>query len=195
MLGLAVISAAGICAIKKGVFGKVIKKPDKLYHMTSLENYNSILNDGFIRKSSADLGNGISGVFISDMTSLKNKCPESALKRMVNFYRGNSSGKIAILEFDVSEIGDVSRLKWRPIWLREIPDSGNYSKAKFQKVLLIFDDFTSKRLKHLHKKPLEFIYPDTIQASKIKSVKIVDVSALNENRFVENFWKNIENQK
>ena len=189
MLGLAVISAAGICAIKKGVFGKVIKKPDKLYHMTSLENYNSILNDGFIRKSSADLGNGISGVFISDMNSLKNKCPESALKRMVNFYRGNSSGKIAILEFDVSEIGDASRLKWRPIWLREIPDSGNYQTWN------TFDDFTSKRLKHLHKKPLEFFYPDTIQASKIKSVKIVDVSALNENRFVENFWKNIENQK
>ena len=126
-------------------------KPAFLYHITTLENYNSMLVDGKVKKSR--FGNGI---FFSNIDDLKNKYDKKVLEGMLNWYGGKrtseggpaSDGTIVVLKLHVTPEKEAV-LSWRRI--RFAGESPNI----IDNMWIPFLKFDSNIFDRLHKYPLE----------------------------------------
>lgn len=169
-----------------------IIKPKHLYHLTSLENYESMLRDGKIKKSSLRIGDG---VFFSDMNDLKNKYPAYNLTTMIKWYGGkalaiggpkSSSNTVVLLKFPIKEESQ-NLLKWRQI---KLPLQDNILISdKWNK----FEDFCSDELKNLHEKPLEYLYQQEIPINEVKKCVEININELPEDNFLSKFWEKVNN--
>lgn len=185
IIGAAAIAAGAACIFRgkiSNLFSRKIKKPQKLYHMTSLENYNSIVRDGCIKKSSID-----DGVFLSTIDDLKNKYPKDDFQRMLRWYgsqdiyrAGSASNKIVLLEIPITE---PEKLSFRPICLRRsyLPREYDWSP---------FSDFGKDS--EIHQKPLEYLYRGEIPTSAISKVREFSTRNIDPSNLVKEFWKKIK---
>ncbi len=159
-------------------------KPKFLYHMTSMENYESICADGFVKKSV--LGDG---VFLSDKFTIKNKYDDNTLMRMINWYGGymqnfggpaSQSHKVVILKFPVNQ-SEENLFKWRPIKL--VGADNNQLSDEW----LNFADIGKEELMSSWQRPVEFLYKNQIPADKLEKIAEIDLSQLPKQDFISSF--------
>ncbi len=159
-------------------------KPAFLYHITTLENYNSMLVDGKVKKSR--FGNGI---FFSNIDDLKNKYDKKVLEGMLNWYGGKrtseggpaSDGTIVVLKLHVTPEKEAV-LSWRRI--RFAGESPNI----IDNMWIPFLKFDSNIFDRLHKYPLEYLYGEELPVNELQKVAEVNIRALSAANPVQDFW-------
>lgn len=163
-----------------------IQKPQFLYHMTSIENYNSICADGYIRKSIID-----DGVFLSDKNTIRNKYDDNTLKRMIKWYGGymqhvggpiSQSHKIVILRIPINK-SEENLYKWRPIKLVGANNDG------LSDTWINFSDIGKEEFNRLWQKPIEFLYQKEIPIDKIEKIAEIDLTKLPQRNSISKFKK------
>lgn len=184
VLGLGLLSVATIMALTLLLKGK--KPPKYLYHITTIDNYKSMLRDGVVNKSDSRMGDG---VFFSSISDLKNKYGQN-LNSMLAWYSGkftrglapkNPSGKVVVLKIPVK--GNESKIKWRPISLNQfLPESFDWIDLK---------SFGEWKHRAKHKKPLEYLYTENIPIGNMTKVAEVDLKDCDNSNIVKTFWENI----
>lgn len=193
--GGALLLLTGVLMRKRiaSLFSPKITKPEYLYHMTSLENYNSMLRDGIIKKSKPELGDG---VFLSNYSDLRKKYDKNTLTRMVRWYAGMNysappapSKTVVLLKIPISAI-DSNVLRWRQISLRNM--------APVSQEWVEFSKFADKNVEDLHNLPLEYLYEKEIPMNlveKFAQVKVDDLPSGNIKDFTKAFWAKVDSQR
>ncbi len=163
---------------------QTIEKPKFLYHMTSLENYNSMLAEGKIRKSMFG-----DGVFFSDINDLRTKYSKPQIEGMINWYGGKrvgeggpvSLGDIVLLKLPVTP-EEESMLCWRRI--RFAGDKAEEGDGVWN----AFADFNSEELKKIHNYPLEFLYKGEVPLNKVQRAAQININEIAGDNMVNEFW-------
>lgn len=172
--------------------------PKYLYHMTSKENYASMLQDGVIKKSLIE-----NGVFLTDFKSFALKYPIDDLKGMVKWYGGlypgaaqfgSASNTVVVLKIPTESLQkDLTMV--RKIRLQSNGAMNNSISLEWAKA----HDINVDDYKILEKYPLEFLYNSEIPVSNIQIVNEVQLNNLNEGNFAEQFlismFKNKEEEQ
>ena len=165
-----------------------IKKPEFLYHITSKECFNSIMNDGIIKTSRFD-----SSVFMTDLNNLQNKTPKNSVLRMINYYDGGSilnpsphkhNGSVIVLKIPVDELNQ------NLLGFRRIPLVGQ-DNSSISTEIIPFSNYLSESSRELIEKSLEFLYRDEIPVSKISKVYEINTSNIESNAFLKDFFKQL----
>ena len=165
-----------------------IKKPEFLYHITSKECFNSIMNDGIIKTSRFD-----SSVFMSDLNNLQNKTPKNSVLRMINYYDGGSilnpsphkhNGSVIVLKIPVNELNQ------NLLGFRRIPLVGQ-DNSSISTEIIPFSNYLSESSRELIEKSLEFLYRDEIPVNKISKIYEINTSNIESNAFLKDFFKQL----
>ena len=166
-----------------------IKKPEFLYHITSKECFNSIMNDGIIKTSRFD-----SSVFMTDLNNLQNKTPKNSVLRMINYYDGGSilnpsphrhNGSVIVLKIPVNELNQ------NLLGFRRIPLAGQ-DNASISTEIIPFSNYLSESSRELMEKSLEFLYRDEIPVNKISKIYEINTSNIESNAFLKDFFRQLK---
>lgn len=155
--------------------------PEYFYHMTSRENYDSMLKEGYIKKSSTG-----EGIFLSDLESLAHKYPVEDLEGMVKWYAGvypdqnapkYPSNTVVLLRIPTknlkNELTSVRRIK--------LVSQGK-ANYKISSEWINAEKVPSDKLKGLEENAKEYLYGDTLPVSDIQLINSVKMPK----EFIEN---------
>lgn len=167
--------------------GKEIVRPKYLYHMTTLENFNSMIKDGKVKKSMYG-----DGVFLSNIEDLKNKYKSKAFEGMLDWYGGKcagqggpiSKGTIVLLKLPLTPENE-KMISWRRI--RFAGDKAEKTDGIWNS----FADFESENLKKIHNYPLEYLYGAEIPISNLQKAAEINTNELSAGNKVKDFWQKI----
>lgn len=163
--------------------GRIIEKTGKpdiprfLYHVTSKENYNSILKNGMI-KTSYDCCpvSDLNGVFMFDMKNFSKRWANTWIdiakyhvnlgkalmtKNIMGSAEFSKSKEIVLLKIPTKKM-DINKLKIRP-QDRGMLDASNIG-------LLNGDSAIYQSIYTRRKNPIEYIYEENIDVSKIQKI-------------------------
>jgi hypothetical protein len=148
--------------------------PEYLYHMTSKENYESMLKDGHIRKSSmAD------GIYLSDIKSLITKYPIEDMEGMVKWYAGHSplkgspkspSNTVVLLRIPTKDLKN----KLTSVRRIQLMSQGE-ANDKISQEWLNAEKVPTDKFEDFDKNAKEYLYGDTLPIKNIELINSVKI--------------------
>ncbi len=178
-------------------FGNSRKIPRYIYHMTSKANYESMLNDGFIKLGESKLHID-KGIYAFDLCNFfkrwkKDKdwgyddLQRAILRHIVRWFQSASSGKgdLVILKIPTSKL-DSDKLFVRSMnrlfKFEESQESFNELSFSLQKHLRGCTPAKEAPLYKRRKEAIEFIYKDNIPLENVQRIgNIVNIASLRKN--------------
>lgn len=168
-------------------FNRETPKPNYLYHITTKENYESMLREGIVRKSRIS-----DGVFLSDIQNVKTKYQRENVESLINWYTGRNanwadggpispSGTMVVLELPLDKSPN-ELFKVRKIALF------NQDNSQLDRSWSKVSDFSESEFREFSATPLEFLYCDEIPISSMKKIKEIPRNKLNQNDLAGSFF-------
>ena len=162
--------------------------PEYLYHMTSKENYESMLRDGQVNVSAFE-----GSVFLSDIKSLVGKYSDVDSKRMIKWYGGlfkedyapkSASKTVVLLKIPTASLDKNS------VFVRKI---GLVNQEEFENEFLTqkknLYEVSEEEMDGVKSNPLEYLHDGSIPISKFSLINSVKIDELSDNTFVSKFFK------
>lgn len=185
---LAIAALLNIKNISK-VFIKENKSifPKYLYHMTSEDNYNKIIQSRLLKRSEID-----DSVYLFDVKNLISSSQQNKLSSMIKWYAGThpqnnaprfSNRNVVILKIAVDDLSN-NNLSLRSIGRINYADDDIIPRQPINELKKNLNHF-----KELQNFPLEYLYSENIPTSKITLLNKVDVGLINENEIVPQFFR------